>query len=96
MSGTRTRISWKAVTAHELQGMGIGTLLIAVAEQRIRKRGLAIAELGVEDNNPRARMLYERLGYREVRRESASWNVEDATGSVSLYATVLAVLAKKL
>ena len=46
-----------------LQSCGIGALLIQAAEQRIRLRGLQRAELGVEDSNPRARALYERLGY---------------------------------
>src|SRR6516225_4684528 len=44
-----------------LQGLGIATMLIGVGEQRVRTRGLAFAALGVEDNNPRARRLYERL-----------------------------------
>jgi ribosomal protein S18 acetylase RimI-like enzyme len=83
-------------TAHELQGLGIGARLIAVAEGRMRDRGIRVAELGVEDDNPRARALYERLGYREVGRESASWNVEDADGSLSLYETELSVLRKAL
>jgi ribosomal protein S18 acetylase RimI-like enzyme len=50
----------------------------------------------VEDDNPRARALYERLGYREVGREAASWNVEDADGNCVLYETELAVLRKDL
>jgi ribosomal protein S18 acetylase RimI-like enzyme len=45
-----------------LQSCGIGTILILAAEQRIRARGLRRAELGVEESNPRARALYERLG----------------------------------
>jgi ribosomal protein S18 acetylase RimI-like enzyme len=45
-----------------LQSCGIGTILIQAAAQRIRARGLHRAELGVEDSNPRARSLYERLG----------------------------------
>jgi ribosomal protein S18 acetylase RimI-like enzyme len=87
---------WQLATAEELQGLGIGTRLIAVAEERIRKRGMHIAELAVEDNNPRARALYERLGYRAVRRKAASWAREDAAGNVSLYETELAVLRKEL
>ena len=31
-------------------------------------RGFDTVELGVEDSNPRARRLYERLGYRSVAR----------------------------
>jgi GNAT superfamily N-acetyltransferase len=84
------------VTAEALRGLGIGAHLIAVAETRMHKRGVRVAELGVEDDNPRARALYERLGYSEVGRESAAWNVEDADGTVVLYETELAVLRKAL
>jgi ribosomal protein S18 acetylase RimI-like enzyme len=84
-------------TADEVRGLGIGAHLIAVAEGRMRERGVRTAELAVEDDNPRARALYERLGYREeVRRESASWYVEDADGNLVLYETELAVLRKRL
>ncbi len=87
---------WQFATLSELQGLGIGTHLIAVAERRMRRRGVHTAELAVEDNNPRARALYERLGYREAGRKSASSNREDAAGNVSLYETQLAVLRKNL
>jgi ribosomal protein S18 acetylase RimI-like enzyme len=83
-------------TAEGLQGHGIGTHLIAAAEERMRVRGVRTAELGVEDDNPRARQLYERLGYGEVGREAASWEVEDADGNLVLYETELAVLRKDL
>ena len=52
---------WQVATAPELQGLGIGAHLVAVAEARIRDRGLTAAELGVEDNNPRARALTNAL-----------------------------------
>jgi ribosomal protein S18 acetylase RimI-like enzyme len=87
---------YQAATVSELQGHGIGTRLIAVAEERIRRRGVHAAELAVEDNNPRARALYERLGYREAGRERASWNREDSEGNLVLYETELAVLRKEL
>jgi CelD/BcsL family acetyltransferase involved in cellulose biosynthesis/GNAT superfamily N-acetyltransferase len=47
-----------------LQGHGIGARLLAAAEEAIRARGCRWAEIGVEKNNPRARRLYERTGYR--------------------------------
>jgi hypothetical protein len=83
-------------TAEDLRGRGIGAYLICVAEGRMRGRGVRAAELGVEDDNPRARALYKRLGYREVGSESASWNVEDADGNLVMYETELAVLRKDL
>ena len=46
-----------------LQRRGIGTRLVAVAEDLLRERGFARAQLRVETDNPAARRLYERLGY---------------------------------
>ncbi|HEX9354723.1 MAG TPA: GNAT family N-acetyltransferase [Streptosporangiaceae bacterium] len=54
---------WQLAVHGALQSCGIGTILIQAAEQRIRARGLHRAELGVEECNPQARALYERLGY---------------------------------
>ena len=46
-----------------LQGNGIGARLLAAAEEAIHARGCTVAEIGVEKDNPRARRLYERMGY---------------------------------
>jgi GNAT superfamily N-acetyltransferase len=43
------------------RGRGIGTAIIRAAEERIAPGRLAV---GVGLDNPRARALYERLGYR--------------------------------
>ncbi|MEU7824873.1 GNAT family N-acetyltransferase [Catellatospora sp. NPDC049133] len=45
------------------QGRGIGTALVAEAEDRARRRGVVLIGLGVADDNPRAAALYLRLGY---------------------------------
>ena len=79
-----------------LQGLGIATMLIGVGEQRVHTRGLAFAALGVEDNNPRARSLYQRLGYQVAGRQHASWEVEDDTGALQVYETTLTILRKHL
>ena len=79
-----------------LQSCGIGTLLIQAAEQRIRARGLHQAELKVEESNPRARALYERLGYLACGREPSSWDTEAADGSLTRYETVCTLMRKEL
>ena len=56
-----------ASVAPELQGRGIGTRLMEAAERLACEAGRTSLELGVEDSNPRARRLYERLGYVAVR-----------------------------
>jgi ribosomal protein S18 acetylase RimI-like enzyme len=79
-----------------LQGLGLGTALIAAAEERIRQRGFAVARIGVEDDNPRARALYERLGYQEVARRADSWEAEAADGSLFIHHTVVTEMDKTL
>ena len=57
-----------AAVARPRQGRGIGTALVHAAEALAAERGYGAVELGVEDSNPGARRLYERLGYRSVAR----------------------------
>jgi hypothetical protein len=52
--------------------------------------------IGVEDNNPRARTLYERLGYGPWWCEQESWQQEDGCGGVYLYETQVTLLRKRL
>jgi ribosomal protein S18 acetylase RimI-like enzyme len=52
-----------AAVTPELQRRGIGTALMAEAETRACRRGRLAMVVGVEDANPGARRLYERLGY---------------------------------
>lgn len=87
---------WQLAVHPTLQSCGIGTLLIQVAEQRVRARGLHRAELGVEDSNPRARGLYERLGYRAHGREPESWDVETPDGTITRYDTMVTLMGKEL
>jgi ribosomal protein S18 acetylase RimI-like enzyme len=87
---------WQLAVHDALQSCGIGTILIQAAEQRIRGRGLHWAELGVEECNPRARALYERLGYVAYGREPDSWDEEAPDGSVRRYETVCTLMRKEL
>lgn len=87
---------WMLEVHPALQSCGIGTILIQVAEQRIRARGLHRAELGVEDGNSRARSLYERLGYTAYGNEPDSWDQEAADGTVTRYETKLTLMRKAL
>ncbi|MFG1920772.1 GNAT family N-acetyltransferase [Cryptosporangium sp. NPDC048952] len=57
---------WQLAVHPAFRSCGIGTLLVRSAEERILRRGLDIAELGVEPANTRAQRLYARLGYRVV------------------------------
>jgi ribosomal protein S18 acetylase RimI-like enzyme len=57
-----------AAVVRPVRGQGIGTSLVRAAESLAAERGYTTVELGVEDSNPDARRLYERLGYRSVAR----------------------------
>ena len=87
---------WQLAVHGALQSCGIGTLLIEAAEQRIRARGLRRAELGVEECNPRARALYERLGYVAYGRKPEAWDEQAEDGSVRRYETVCTLMRKEL
>jgi ribosomal protein S18 acetylase RimI-like enzyme len=52
----------------ERQGTGVGTALLAAAEDEARRRGLPFIALMVTEENERGRRLYERAGYRTERR----------------------------
>ena len=85
------------LTVHgALQSCGIGTILIGAAEQRILARGLHRAELAVEENNPRARALYERLGYTAYATKPEAWLDEAPDGSRFRYETVCTLMRKDL
>ena len=87
---------WMLEVHPAMQSCGIGTHLIDAAEQRIRDRGLNRAELGVEVDNPRARALYERLGYVAYGSEPAAWNAVAEDGSIFRYETVCTLMRKNL
>lgn len=87
---------WQLAVHGALQSLGIGTLLIGAAEQRIRARGLDRAELAVEETNPRARALYERLGYVEFDREIQDWMDQAEDGRFFRHETVCALMRKEL
>lgn len=61
----------RGIAIHEsMRGQGLGTCLLAEAEQRARALGCSKLALEVVDTNPQARRLYERLGFQHIRRES--------------------------
>ncbi|QKV97880.1 GNAT family N-acetyltransferase [Streptomyces sp. NA02950] len=87
---------WQLAVLPALQSQGLGTLLIRAAERRIRARGLRRAELGVEEDNPRARTLYERLGYTAYGRAPDAWDEEGPDGSVRRHETMCVLMRKGL
>jgi ribosomal protein S18 acetylase RimI-like enzyme len=72
----------------EHRNRGIGTALLLAAEAAAISRGREFVSLGVGIDNPDARRLYERLGYRDAglapvtdRGESLDRNGKNAGGT---------------
>ncbi|MGD0113432.1 MAG: GNAT family N-acetyltransferase [Armatimonadota bacterium] len=78
----------------EYRSQGIGTRLIATAEQMARTRGFREVCVGVEPENTRARSLYKRLGYVDWGHGvvDAYWLLPDEQG---LYHAEQAVYLRK-
>ncbi|MFG3510511.1 GNAT family N-acetyltransferase [Streptomyces sp. NPDC047821] len=87
---------WQLAVLPALQSRGLGTLLVRAAERRIRDRGLRTAALAVEEDNSRARALYERLGYVAYGREPDAWDEEGPDGSIRRRETMCVLLRKSL
>ena len=87
---------WQLAVHPALQSCGIGSILIAGAEQRIRDRRLRYAELSVEDGNSRARALYERLGYVAYDHLPDAWDEQAPDGTVHRYETMCTLMRKEL
>lgn len=76
---------WMLNVHPDYQSRGIGTVLVQSLEERARERGIKVAELGVEHNNPRARNLYERLGYEFIGDGVETWDDEAPDGTISVH-----------
>jgi len=81
-----------------LRSRGIGRLLIAHLDHLAVDRGRRRIGLGVALTNPRARRLYEGLGYGEVRAPHYvdRWHWTDASGTDHVVEDPSVFLVKKL
>jgi ribosomal protein S18 acetylase RimI-like enzyme len=87
---------WQLAVLPALQSRGLGTLLIRVAERRIKDRGLRRAELAVEENNPRARALYEHLGYVAYGHKPDAWDEEGPDGLIRRHEAMCVLMRRDL
>ena len=84
----RVAVLLAAVVAPSLRGRGIGSELMHAAEGLVRDRGFGIVELGVEDNNPDARRLYDdEFSWFSGEYEIISVMPLDVRGTISRIAT---------
>ncbi len=52
-----------------MRGKGIGTKLLEVLESKALERQMKVITLDVIDTNPKAKALYKRLGFIEIKKE---------------------------
>lgn len=64
------------------RGQGIGTRLLSYAETIIGQRSHTWALISVAKDNPAARRLYERLGYRVYAEDEGRWHYVDHRGNL--------------
>jgi len=64
------------------RGRGLGSMLLAAAEQAACGRGSGVIRLEVREDNAAAASLYRRHGYRKVKRISRYY--QDGAGAVRL------------
>jgi ribosomal protein S18 acetylase RimI-like enzyme len=75
-------ILWALRVLPPLQNLGIGSRLIAIAEELLKNKDFLIAEIGVEKDNGDAKRLYERLGYQVVGDNVEEWDYTTPGGEV--------------
>lgn len=63
------------------RGQGLGTQMLVVAEYDLYRRGYRRVVLNVNRDNPDARRLYERNGYRVTAAEAGFWTYLDQFGN---------------
>jgi ribosomal protein S18 acetylase RimI-like enzyme len=80
----------------EVRNRGIGTRLIEEAELLLRRRGCRRAVISVGKDNPGARRLYERLGYRVCAEDPGQWSFVDDQGETRQVSEPSYVLEKRL
>lgn len=87
---------WQLAVRPARRSQGIGTFLVAQLEAAAVRAGMPAARLSVEDTNPDARRLYERLGYTAAGTEAAEWDEDDGDGGTRRHTAVCTVMTKRL
>lgn len=80
----------------EWRNRGLGTRLIDAAESELIRRGFRTAVIAAGKENPDARRLYERLGYRAFAEDPGVWYFTDVNGVPQSMAEPCWVMEKPL
>ncbi len=79
-----------------LQRHGLGTRLIAAAEEVLRARGFKWAVIAAAQDNPGAQRLYERLGYTIFTDDPGRWEYIDHEGKLRTVVEPAYVMEKRI
>ena len=74
----------------------VGTRLLTAAEALLRQRGYSWAVIAAAKDNPGARRLYERLGYRAFKEDPGEWQYTDPEGQVHTVVEPCWVMEKRI
>jgi ribosomal protein S18 acetylase RimI-like enzyme len=78
------------------QRQGIGTALLREAEAILMERGYQSVSIAAAKDNPGARRLYERMGYRVFTEDAGRWHYVDHEGRTRQVVEPCWVLEKDL
>lgn len=68
---------WMLAVDPAWQSLGIGTRLVSALSSRAKAAGAKSVALTVEEDNPRAKTLYVRLGFSTVGSVIETWPTDD-------------------
>lgn len=92
----RAGLLWAVRIIPGFRNLGIGTRLMRIAERIMLERGLPVSELAVEKDNPDAKRLYERVGYRVFTEERDQQLFHEGDGTSGVIETDQWILRKDL
>lgn len=75
---------WAANVSEQFRSQGIGRALFARQEEVALAHGFEVIRLEVAKDNPRARELYERIGYQQVGEEIGRWSYRQGNEMVEV------------
>lgn len=78
------------------RGMGIGSRLIREAETIVTAMGYSWMTIAASKSNPKARQLYERIGYRVFADDPGEWSYTDHKNTVQFVHDPCWLLEKNL
>ncbi|NDJ59738.1 MAG: GNAT family N-acetyltransferase [Chloroflexi bacterium] len=94
--GNRRAYLYSLRVMEMFRGQGIGSRLLQEAEVIAAEAGFGWTTIAAAKDNPRARQLYERSGYRVFMEDAGNWSYVDHEGRVRYVHEPCWILEKQL